>query len=87
LYFRCKEYPKAEECAKEALDMAKKYGFNTEIKPAEDRLEEIRGHHLQVTEEPRSHGYDDACTSETSEGQNGDISSCESDFMTTPSFN
>ncbi|XP_031563214.1 uncharacterized protein LOC116298800 [Actinia tenebrosa] len=87
LYFRLEDFPKAEETANEVLSMAKTFGFNTEIKPAQDRLEEI-ARKQQVKKEPCCYGNSGYTytSSDISEGQNGDVSSSESDFMETPSY-
>lgn len=87
LYFRLEDYPKAEETAKEALNMSKRFGFKTEIKPAQDRLEEIR-RKQQVNEEPcwYGHNHDTYTSSDINESQSGDVSSSESDFMETASY-
>ena len=57
LYFRIDKFSKAEKIAKKALAIAERLGFNLEIKPLEDRLNDIRQKMTESSEPSRCEIY------------------------------
>ena len=88
LKYRQQDFLEAERFAREALKISKLFSFNTEIRPAQERLEHIR-QKIQQFRTPEGSGdeWDSAfsdlsVTSSASDGQCADISSGnESDWL------
>ncbi|KAK3706881.1 hypothetical protein QZH41_009780, partial [Actinostola sp. cb2023] len=91
LNWRQNDMTKAEEFASEAYNMAAEFGFKTEIKPAKERLDEIRVKIQEMSTacsaEYSRGGEGGATESSSSDSQFGDdTSSCESDFLCSQSL-
>lgn len=83
LEYRLQNYLAAEAFAKKALEKSQLFCFNTEIRPAQERLEHIQHklQQLQLCDETWDE-LSDSVMSSASDGQVADVSSCtDSDWL------